>query len=102
MGRKGNCGRKNRGLTGQYKHFSIFCTKEDWDNLNFLADGENKTVSRFVADTCLSATELKREYTPTSNRIRKSLCILMPELEKIKAKAEDYNLSLSNFIFSVI
>lgn len=94
-------GRKNRGLTDKLKKFSIFVTKENWDRLNFLADGENKTVSRYVADKCLNSTRI-HEYEPEPDRIRKSLCMNCDEWAIIKQKADELELSLSNYIFSVI
>lgn len=98
----GKRGVKDRGLSKQYKHTSIFVTPTDWDKLNFLADGENKNVSRYIVDEIFKEDRQPSEYVPEQTRIRKSICVKEQELERIKALAEKYNMSVSNYILGMI
>lgn len=99
MGKRGN---KSRGLSEQYRHTSIFVTPKDWDKINFLADGDNKTVSRYILDTIFAEDRQPSEYIPEQERIRKSICLKEDEREKIKALADKYNMSVSNYILGMI
>lgn len=101
MGVKGKSGRKNRGMSLEYKHISIWVSATDWDRLNYLADGENKTVSRFIVDKILAKDSAPMGKIGDYERKCKSLCVKKDEHELIKERAKKYHCSVTNYILGV-
>lgn len=99
----GKRGPKDRGLSKEYIHTTILLTKEEWDRLNYLADGVGKTVSRYIVDEILNNADKKpNTERAKEEKFRHSLCFRESEKKEIERLAEKNNLPMSKYLVGML
>jgi hypothetical protein len=88
----------------EWQHVSIWIKQSDWDKLNYMCAASNKNLSAWILDKLKDYTKVppKHKVDKQEKGSSKSLCFPKDEWEKIKARADECNMSTSKYIINVL
>lgn len=83
-------------------HVTIWCKPSQWDKLQYLSAPSCKNVSTWICDTAYNFNGVVKPLPRTKGEQGKvyPLCVAKDKWDKIKQKAEDCEVSISNYVLS--
>lgn len=86
-----------------YENITIWCRPSEWDKLNYLSAGSNKTLSAWVIDELMKFDGVPTpiEHPDEVGKV-KPLHVPVDKWNVVKERAEKAEMSISNYVLSVL
>lgn len=86
-----------------FKRVTIWCRPSEWDKLNYLSAGSNKTLSAWAIDELMKFDGVPTPVEhPNEEGGIKPLCVPSDKWNVVKERAEKAEMSISNYVLSVL